>query len=69
MPCQYSTIRVKQRIRDRRRQAKKQNRKNKSQEIAKNKKALIFAMTLLGFDVTMDSLANDQVLIIGTKEE
>lgn len=68
MPCEYSVVELREKERQREGE-KKQEEERKRDEAARKKRALLTALTALGFDLDLTSVNNRQTLIIGTKED
>lgn len=67
MPCTYSVVDLREIEREKQADLEKW-RQEKKAKIARKKKALILALSVLGFDVSLKSLGGDQTFILGAKE-
>lgn len=65
MPCEYTTINLKEK--QRQEEIEYQKSERKKQDIANKKRALLISLASLGFDVSARTIDNDKTLIIGEK--
>lgn len=65
MPCEYTAVKLKERERENERQRDKE----KKTAVEREKRALIMALTAIGFEIQERNLGGGKTLITGTEHQ